>query len=382
MKILFGVDKLSYGSGIGRVAEEMARYLYDRGYDVKILCGKCNIETKVPIILCRYNNILYQSDIINVLKIIKQEKPDVFHSHYYPMDLCGALLNSSKTKHVMHSHGLNHQNWRFGWENFFALIRADIGEFLGAHFSEKVICVSNYMADSLVRKCKIRRDKIEVVYNTADQRKFNPSIKEDEIREGYNISHDDVVLLCVAALTPRKRHDLLIECMKIVIKKNQNLRLLLVGGAGKTIIPYKETLVTMVHNAGLNEHIIFCGYVSDEELPKYYATSDIFISASSWEGFGLPFIEAMSCGKPVIGFDRTGMSELIINGYNGYKVKYPNINEMAARVIHLANDVEERKMLGMNGRQFVEENFNAKKNMEKIIEIYSQLLYDDKNILK
>ena len=238
------------------------------------------------------------------------------------------------------------------------------------------------MADSLVRKCKIRRDKIEVVYNTADQRKFNPSIKEDEIREGYNISHDDVVLLCVAALTPRKRHDLLIECMKIVIKKNQNLRLLLVGGAGKTIIPYKETLVTMVHNAGLNEHIIFCGYVSDEELPKYYATSDIFISASSWEGFGLPFIEAMSCGKPVIGFDRTGMSELIINGYNGYKVKYPNINEMAARVIHLANDVEERKMLGMNGRQFVEENFNAKKNMEKIIEIYSQLLYDDKNILK
>lgn len=374
MKILFGVNMLAYESGIARVTEEMARYLYDRGYDVKIVCGKCDIETKVPIILCKYNEAFYQPNILDVLKIIKQEKPDIFHSHYYPMDLCGALMNSSKTKHVMHSHGVNHQNWRFGWRNSLVLIRADVGEFLGAHFSEKVICVSNYMANSLVTKCKVRRGKIEVVYNAVDQMKFNPSIKGDDIRKRYHIHDDNVVLLYVASIAPRKRQDLLIECMKNVIKKKQNIQLLLVGRTGKTITSYKETLVNKVRNAGLDEHIFFCGYVSDEELPKYYAASDIYVSTSSWEGFGLPFIEAMACGKPVIGFNRTGISELIINGYNGYKVKYPNIDEMAARTIQLANDVEERKTLGMNGRKFVEENFNAKTNMEKIIDIYSQLL--------
>lgn len=374
MKILFGVDRLSYRSGIGRVTEEMARYLYDKGYDVNVVCGKCDIETKVPIILCKYNEALSQSNILDVLKIIKREKPNIFHSHYYPMDLCGALMNSSKTKHVMHSHGVNHQNWQFGWKNSLALIRADIGEFLGVHFSKKVICVSNYMADALARKHRIKRDKIEVVYNSVDMMNFNPSAKGNEIRERYNIINDEIVLLCVASLAPRKRQDILIECMKIVIKRKQNIRLLLVGGTGKTITPYKEALISKVHNAGLDEYIFFCGYVSEEDLSRYYAASDIYVSASRWESFGLPFIEAMACGKPVIGFDRTAVSELIINGYNGYKVEYPNIAEMAIEVIQLINDIEKREMLGMNGRMFVEKNFNTKTNIEKIIEIYSQLV--------
>ena len=373
MKILYGVDKLTYESGISRVTEEMARYLYERGYDVKIVCGKCDIETKVPIILCKYNEALYQSNILDVIKIIKQEKTDIFHSHYYPMDFCGALVNSSKTKHIMHSHGVNRQNWRLGWKNSLALMRADVGEFLGVHFSKKVICVSNYMADALARKHRIKGDKIEVVHNSVDQTKFNPSIRVEEIRRRYNIPKDNVVLLCVAALTPRKRQDLLIDCMKIVVKKKQNIRLLLVGGTGKTIAQYKETLVNKVRNAGLDEHIFFCGYVSDEELPKYYAASDIYVSASSWESFGLPFIEAMACGKPVIGFDRTAVSELIINGYNGYKVEYPNANEMVAKIFHLADDFEERKMLGISGRKFAEKNFNAKINIEKLIKSYSLL---------
>jgi len=372
MKILIGTDRLSY-SGIGIVTEEIARHLYERGYEVKIVCGKCDIKTKVPTILCKYNNVLSQSDIVDVIKIIKQEEPDIFHSHYYPMDLCGALINSSKIKHVMHSHGVNHQNWLFGWRNCMGLLRADIGEFLGVHLSKEIICVSNYMANELERKHRIKGDKVDVVYNTVDIMKFNPSIKGDEIREKYNISSGDLVLLCVATLAPVKRHSLLIDCLRLIIKKKKNIKLLLVGGNGKTISRYKESMISKVHDAGLQDHVIFCGSI-EENLPKYYAASDLFVSASNSETFGLPFIEAMACGKPVIGFDVTAISELIIDGYNGYKVQDPNINEMATRIIQLADDTEERNRLGINGRLIARENFNAEKNIEDTIKIYSKII--------
>ncbi|AGK60076.1 Glycosyltransferase [Archaeoglobus sulfaticallidus PM70-1] len=374
MKILIGTDRVLYGSGIGRVVEEMARCLYEKGYDVKIVCGKCNIKSKVPVILCKYNETLYQTNILDIIKTIKREEPDIFHSHYYPMDVCGAFINSSKTKHIMHSHGVNHQSWRLSWKNPLSLVRADIGEFLGLHFSEKIICVSNYMKNALIRKHRIEKSKIEVVYNGVNLQKFNLSIKGDEIRERYGINHDDIVLLCVSALTPRKGQDLLIDCMRIVTKKIQNIKLLLVGSVGKTTIQYKQILRYMVRNAGLEKYVIFCGHIPDEELPKYYAASDIYVSASTWESFGLPFVEAMACGRPAIGFDKTAISELIIDGYNGYKVKYPDINELAIKIIHLANDVEKRKIFGLNGRKFVEKNFDVRRNIKKIIRIYSQLL--------
>lgn len=80
-------------------------------------------------------------------------------------------------------------------------------------------------------------------------------------------------------------------------------------------------LPTYTLDHSYSARVILRGFVPEEILPKYYAACDIFISSTFWEGFGLPFVEVMATGKPVIGFDATAISELIINGYNGYKIR-------------------------------------------------------------
>jgi len=373
MKILLGVDRLGHG-GISRVCENIAIALYSKGYDVKVVCGKCEKNIPVPVIRCNYSERLNQSDIMDVLRIIKEYKPDIFHSHYFPMDLCGALTHFLGIKHVMHAHGINHQNWRFGLKNILSLLRADVGEFVGAHFSDKIIAISNYMKEVIKKKCRVEENKIEIVYNFIDTKKFNPSIEGNLVRERLRIGPEDVVLLYVAGIAPVKRQDLLIDCMSHIIKIRKNVKLLLVGGVGKTIIQYKQAIMDKVRRLNLENYVVFCGYVDDKELPNYYAASDIFVSTSSWEGFGLPFVEAMACAKPVVGFDRCAISELIINEYNGYKVRYPNVKEMASRIIGLIEDEKKRKEFGRNGRKMVEEKFDVAKNIKNIIRIYEGLV--------
>lgn len=372
MKILFGIEEFMYG-GMPRAVNDITKYLYDNGYEVKIVTSKCNIETKVPVILCKYNKRIYQADILDVIKIIRREKPDIFHSHFYPMNFCGAMTNSSRTKHVMHSHGINYAGWRLGFRNFLSAMRADVGEFLGAHFSKKIISVSKYAGNDLIKRYRVKAGKIEAIYRGVDLTEFNCSLDGKEVRARYNISPADVMLLCVAALTPRKRHDLLIDCMKIVADERQNIKLLLVGVGGESTKKYEANLAKRVYELGLEKNIIFCGFVPEDEFPKYYAASDIYVSPSSWESFGLPFAEAMACGKPVIGFDVSAIKELIVDEYNGYKVPYPDIRKMADKILYLAENTEMAKTLGTNGRRFAEEHFDAEQEMSKVADIYSQL---------
>jgi spore coat protein SA len=383
MKILYGVDRLEYSQGIARVVINMAEYLYKEGMDVKIVCGKCNYETMVPVIQCRWNNFLKQSSIVDVLKVIKQEKPDVFHSHYYPMDLCGLLVNSKEIRHVMHAHGVAFLSLRLHAKGLLGYLRANIGECAGAWGAKTIIAISRFVQDELITRYRVPRDKIEIISNSIDLKRFNPEINGDEIRKKYGIRSEDILLLSVSSLNPIKGHELLIDCFsRLLSKKVKNVKLLLVGLDEAKNPQYTKNLLEKIHPNNLGKSIISTGFVNDAELQKYYAACDIFVCTSKWESFCLPLAEAMAAGKPVIGFDRTAIPELILKGYNGYKVKYPNVNEMATKIIQLANDAEGRKTMGMNGRKLAEENFNPKTNMEKIVEIYSQLLYDDKNIFK
>lgn len=370
MKILVGVDRLRYGDGISRVAGEIANSLYEKGHDVKIVCSRCDIKADVPVIICKYNKILHQSDILDVLRIIRREKPDIFCSHYYPMDICGAIINSTKTKHIMYSHGISYLSLHLSLPRIIAFIRAHIGEFLGAHFSTKIISVSKFQQTELKKKYKIKANKIEIVHNGINLSKFNPFIQSGEVRLKHDISNNEILLLCVASLRPMKGQEFLIDCIKIVFDYEKNIKLLFVGTAGKANRWYKEALVTKVHNAGLDYRVFFSGFVPEQELPKYYAACDIFVSATKWEGFGLPFAEAMACGKPVIGFDLTGVSELIVDGYNGYKIVYPSVSEMAEKIALLAKDYKMRKEFGQNARKFAEENFNKSRIMELIEKIF------------
>jgi glycosyltransferase involved in cell wall biosynthesis len=371
MKILYGVDRLEYGQGISRVVVNMAEHFYRKGLDVKILCGKSKYQTCVPVIQCGWKEFLKQSNVLNIKKIVDEEKPDIFHSHYYPMDICGSLVNSKETAHIMHAHGIAYLSLRLNAKGLLGYIRANMGEYAGLWGSKKIIAVSKFTENELLHNYKINKNKIAVIRNSIDLTRFNPSVSGDKIRKNYGINQDDILLLAVGSHNPIKGHELLIDCFRHIDKDAmRNIKLMLLGLDITKNISYVNKLLKKVKRYELSENIIFPGFIEDVSLPNYYAACDLFICTSQWESFCMPVAEAMASAKPIITFDRTALSELVIANVNGAKVDYPDINKMANKIENTISLPEKMKYFGSNSRKIAESLFDISKNMTNLKVIY------------
>ena len=107
-----------------------------------------------------------------------------------------------------------------------------------------------------------------------------------------------------------------------------------------------------------DESVIFAGYVTDEEIPYYYAACDVYATGTLWEGFNLPLAEAQACEKPTVAFDLGPHREVVLNGETGYLVEQGNIHEMAGAILRLLKDPVLRHDMGAKAAAFIEEKFS------------------------
>jgi glycosyltransferase involved in cell wall biosynthesis len=143
-----------------------------------------------------------------------------------------------------------------------------------------------------------------------------------------------------------------------------------IGGEGSLRQYYEQLAIKL----GVGKNVIFTGKISPNDVPLYYAISNIVVVPSLQEAFGLVVAEAMACGKPVIGTRVGGIPDQIIDGYNGFLVEPRNPMQIAEKILWLIEHPDEAKQMGMNGRKIVEEKFNIEKRIEKIISLYEGLL--------
>ncbi len=150
-----------------------------------------------------------------------------------------------------------------------------------------IFTVSKFSKNDLIKNLHIDKNKIDVVYNAVDE-KFKP----------LNIPKDKIIL-SVATLQPYKNMEGLIKAFILLKNKYQDIKdykLFLVGGINSKV--FKETEALKI--AQKRDDIIFTGYVEDETLVKLYNKAEIFVLPSKFEGFGIPPLEAMACGTPVV----------------------------------------------------------------------------------
>jgi glycosyltransferase involved in cell wall biosynthesis len=141
----------------------------------------------------------------------------------------------------------------------------------------------------------------------ADIHAFRPAEDRTAVRSRLKWPQDRTVLLTVRGLTPRTGVENLIKAMAEVVKRDQNIHLV-IGGGG----PLKESLQRLVGQLGLSGHISFAGVIPDNELTLYYQAADYFILPTRYlEGFGLVTAEALSCGLPVLGTPVGGTKEIL-----------------------------------------------------------------------
>lgn len=110
---------------------------------------------------------------------------------------------------------------------------------------------------------------------------------------------------------------------------------------------YYNSLVEKVRNKHLHNDVFFMGIASWEDLPKYFATCDVYATCSAWEGFLRA--EAYAFGKPIVCFDTGANSETVRDGERGFLIKYPEVDKFAEKVQMLLRDEELARRFGENG---------------------------------
>lgn len=206
-------------------------------------------------------------------------------------------------------------------------------------------------------------EKIAVLHPVFDPARF----AQTEIRLSDKLK-GKAIILTVGRLVESKGHESVIRAFPKVLKQFPETVYQIVGDG-----PREVFLKELVEELGLTDKVIFEGRVEDEALPCYYQNCDIFVLISKEipergeaEGFGIVFLEAGFCAKPVIGGKSGGIPDAIEEGVTGLLVDPDNSVEIAEAITKLLLDTEMRKRLGEAGKRRVEEEFNRYRLGEKL----------------
>ena len=192
------------------------------------------------------------------------------------------------------------------------------------------------------------RSKMQLIYPAVDPERFKP-LDAAMVRSGRR------VILSVSRLVERKGQDQVIRALPSVLVKVPQAEYWIVGEG-----PMRPSLERLAQELGLEEKVQFLGVLNSEQLVPMYNQCDVFAMPSKEcqdsghvEGFGIVFLEANACGKPVIGGRSGGMPEAIEEGKSGLLVDPENSRELADALTRLLTDSTLAAELGAYGRQRV-----------------------------
>jgi phosphatidylinositol alpha-1,6-mannosyltransferase len=226
--------------------------------------------------------------------------------------------------------------------------------------ADRVLANSQFTAN-LVQKAGVTPDRIEVMHPGCEVDRFRPLHPRMDLRQKLlRARYRDRVILTVGGLVARKGHDMVIRALPRLRESIPQVTYLIIGDG-----PYRVQLETLATAMGVRDHVIFAGQVPDEDLPDIYALSDAFVMPSreqletcDVEGFGLVFLEANACAKPVVGGRSGGIPEAIADGMTGLLVNPHDPEDIANALTRLLTDSDFAIRLGRQGRLRAVSNFD------------------------
>ncbi len=206
---------------------------------------------------------------------------------------------------------------------------------LSAKRADLIIADSQNTQKDIIKFLGINSKKIRVIYPginsyyklLEDKKKCEKTLKKFGVKNNY--------ILTVGTLEPRKNIKGLVEAFSILCSnKDFKASLVIVGGKGW----YYEELFEKIDYLKLQDRVIFTGYASEEEILHFYNMADLFVYPSFYEGFGLPLLEAMVCGCPVLASNVSSIPEVV--GDAGHLVDPYNINDIADGILKVLSNEE------------------------------------------
>jgi glycosyltransferase involved in cell wall biosynthesis len=216
-----------------------------------------------------------------------------------------------------------------------SLQRSVAGVSMLTAYADLIVTDSEFNADQLVREHGVDRDRIRVLPLAVQLDRFAPGPKDQTLLQKYDL-YGKRVIEFIGRMAGNKRIDLLIEALPIVQKSVPNAVLLLVGDNASN--PAIAEMVTKAgaraEKLGVSAQVIFTGVVDDQA--PYYRLADVYASASLHEGFGVPLIEAMASGVPIVASNATAHPWVI--GEAGLLAEPDNAVDLAAQIVRVLMD--------------------------------------------
>ncbi|MFN3966284.1 MAG: glycosyltransferase family 4 protein [Endomicrobiia bacterium] len=388
MKIAIIVREYHRKGGISKVVVEIAERMANLGYEVHIFTGNYDkientkvIFHKIPIIKGVVFNKLGLYKISKFLQGISFCIISKFYLKYDIFDIVHVNGDTLAKFDIRMAHSC-HKAWLklanknlkgpFDWikknlnPHHWRILITEKFNFTKGNY-KKIIAISEITKQEIIENYNVPFGDIVVVPLGVDLNKFNPEHKKlyrSEIRNKYNISEEEIVLLFVGYDFHRKGLEFVIKAISRL--KNQDIKLLVVGR--DKVWPY----INLAKKINVIDKIIFVG--AQNEINKFYSASDIFVFPTIYEPFGLVVIEAMASGLPVIVSKIAGSAEIITDSKDGMLIGDPkNVEEISEKLYFLIKNKELREEIGKNAR-ITAENFSWDKITDRIINVYKEVL--------
>lgn len=232
-----------------------------------------------------------------------------------------------------------------------------------------VVSVSRYTARRLIDEQGLDPARVTLLPCTFDPDRFQPRARPTALAERLGLDVDQPVMLTVSRLAGKDRHkgyDVVLEALPEIRRAVPGLHYVIVGeGDDRTRIERR------VIELGLKQSVTLAGFVSDADLPDYYALADLFAMPSKREGFGIVYLEAMACGLPAIGGDRDGARDALMDGELGVLVDPDDVAGFAHASIEVLSGRHPNRLLyepeGLRSR--VVERFGPERFRRRLEEI-------------
>ena len=333
MRIAIDARKL-HDFGIGTYIRNLLRHLsrIDRENEYVLLCHEPDMSI-AGTLGENFRTVLEPaanysvSEQFHIPLVLMREKPDVFHAPHYVLPV------AVRSRSVVTIHDCIHLMFPQYLPNRAAYAYARGAMWSAARKSDRILTVSEASKRDILYYFSVPPEKITVIPNAIDER-FSTEPAEDDVRrvtERYQLDGDFV--LYVGNVKPHKNVERLIDAFQLVRQSGlDELKLVIIGDE----ISKYAALRRAVHRSNLHKYVRFLGFLPDELLAIVYRLASVFVFPSLYEGFGLPPLEAMACGTPVVTSNVSSLPE--VTGDAALLVDPTDTNEIADAMKRVLTD--------------------------------------------
>ena len=301
------------------------------------------------------------ADLYLVFRLVRRLRdldPCVVHTHLLHADLYGTVAARMAGVPAIISSRHNDDPFRARWPLSFLLRIIN-------RYTNRFIAISERVRAFTVKTEKVPVSVVDTVYyGLAVDTEYNRHVID--ARDEFGLLKGPL-LVCAARLTEQKGHKWLLRAFRLVVNQLPETSLLLLGDG-----PLREHLEDTVVNLDLAKNVKFAGWRTD--VMNILPSTDLFVLASEWEGFGLAILEAMSFSLPIIATKVGGIPEVVLDGETGWLVKARDSDALAGSILAALSSPDKMLQCGQRGKLRVQDTFSVQKMIFDTEKIYNLLL--------